>query len=159
MLPLQQLKLAAGLLIVVLLGAALAYFIHEERAKGKADYAAAETKATAAFNIRSAAQTSQWAASTATAVEQERENEKVIASAAGRALDAVTRLRQRAASSGGCSMSSAAALASGGEAASSPGVLSTDVLGRVAEAARLYSLEADKRGNSGTACQSSWPTK
>lgn len=157
MLPLQQLKLAAGLLIVILLGAALAYFIHEERVKGRADYVAAEAKATAAFNVKSAVQTSQWAASTATAAEQERENETIIATAAGRALESVTRLRQRAAVASVCSVSSTSPAASGGEAASSPGVLQPDVLGRVAEAARLYSLEADKRGNSGATCENAWP--
>ena len=81
-----------------------------------------------------------------------------IRAAAVRASDAGDGLRFRAAAvAASCDPATSDPAASGaGPAASSPGDLLADVLGRMDEAGRQLAAEADRRGVAGAACESGY---
>ena len=91
-------------------------------------------------------------ASQAKAISDAHEQTMQVAAAAGRALDAATRLRQRAAVvAASCASPDPAALA-GSAAAYSSGDLLADVLGRTAGAAQQLAAAADAARIAGNAC-------
>lgn len=77
----------------------------------------------------------------------------VVAAAAGRALDSLARLRERAASAAGRSVPGNPAAASGGSTAQGPGLLLADVLGRMGSAGGQLATYADQARVAGDACE------
>lgn len=124
-----------------------------ERAQGAAQCVTAQAQAAAAFNAATAASNAAQATQKAKAVQDGQDQLQVVATAAGGALSALDRLRQRAAADAerravSCSASAAAP----GPAASAADDLQPGLLDRLGEAARQLADYADHARIAGQTC-------
>ncbi|MDE2399254.1 MAG: DUF2514 family protein [Burkholderiales bacterium] len=157
MLPAEW-KLAGLLAVLLALVISFGALLKRQADLGSTRQQAADAVAAAAENARHRATEAQHAAQVQEAITNGQAQLDAVAAASGRALDALARLRQRArVVARQCPVPDLPAAAAASPAASAPGDLLADVLGRMGEAGRQLALEADERRATGLICEQSYP--
>lgn len=145
MLSLLQIRAIGALALLAALAMAVHLLLASERRQGAAQCKADQAAAAVAFNARTVAADAAQAAQTAKAVQDGQDKLVTVAAAAGNALGALDRLRQRAAADAGRrAVSCPAAVAGSGATAGAAVAVQPDVLGRLGEATRQLAAYGDE---------------